>query len=71
MQTPLTLKYLAKNLGIIIGIVLVWRGIWHMLDAIDVWFFGGFHFWTGFIGVVVGILILYLPDQDLKEIEKL
>lgn len=41
MQTPLTLKYLAKNLGIIIGIVLVWRGIWHMLDAIDVWFFGG------------------------------
>jgi hypothetical protein len=71
MQKPLTLSYLGKNLGIIIGIVLVWRGIWYVLDALDMWLFGGHHLYTAIIGIVAGFLILYLPDKDLKEIEKL
>ncbi len=54
-----------------IGIVLVWRGIWHMLDYIDEVLFNGFSFWTGLIGLIVGILVLYIPDYDLKELEKL
>jgi hypothetical protein len=28
--------YFLKNLGTIVGIVLIWRGVWHVLDAIDI-----------------------------------
>lgn len=67
----LTLSYLAKNISIIIGLVLVWRGIWYVLDGLDVWVFGGSHAWTGLGGIIIGLIILYIPDKDLKEIEKL
>ncbi len=40
--------------------------IWNM-----VWLFGGSHLWTGLVGIIAGLLILYLSDKDLKEIEKL
>jgi len=67
----ISLGYFAKNLSVIIGIVLIWRGIWYTLDALDHLFFGGVHFWTGLLGIVLGLLVLYIPDRDLKEIEKL
>lgn len=67
----LTLQYLAKNISIVIGLVLIWRGIWYVLDGLDKWIFGGSHAWTALGGIIVGLLILYLPDKDLKEIEKL
>ena len=65
-----TLRHFAKDISIVLGLVLIWRGIWHALDDIDKWFFGGSHFWTSLAGIVLGLLILYLPDKDLKEIEK-
>ena len=68
---PLTLSYLAKNISVVIGLVLIWRGVWYILDGIDLFLFGGSHTWTAWGGVVLGLLILYLPDKDLKEIEKL
>ena len=72
MRKPkLTLQYLAKNMSIVIGVVLVWRGIWYVLDGLDELLFGGSHFWTAPGGIVIGLLVLYLPDKDLKEIEKL
>lgn len=64
-------RYFAETLLTVIGIVLVWRGIWYVLDAVDIAFFGGSHIWTGLGGVVVGLAVLYIPDGDLKEIEKL
>lgn len=67
----LTLRRFARDITIVLGLVLVWRGIWHALDDIDVWFFSGSHFLTSLSGIVIGLLILYLPDKDLKEIEKL
>lgn len=67
----LTLRYLATNISIIIGIVLVWRGIWYVLDELDKWIFGGGHIWSALGGIVFGLIILYLPDKDFKEIEKL
>lgn len=63
--------YFAKNLSVIVGIVFIWRGTWYILDAIDVWVFGGSHVWTAVAGVLVGLFILYIPDRDLKEIEQL
>ncbi len=64
-------RYLFKNLIVVLGLVLMWRGVWYVLDAIDKWLFGGSHFWTGLIGILVGLLILYLPDKNLDEIKRL
>lgn len=65
------LRYLARNLSVVLGIVLIWRGIWYVLDAIDELFFGGSHALTAFVGIALGLLILYIPDHDLKELGKL
>jgi len=70
-KNKITLQYLAKNISIVIGLVLIWRGIWYVLDALDRTIFGGSHLWTALGGVIVGLLVLYIPDKDLKEIEKL
>lgn len=67
----ITLKILAKDIFIIIGLVLIWRGIWYVLDELDKLIFGGSHAWTAIAGIIIGLVILYLPDGDLKEIEKL
>ncbi len=67
-----TLRYFVKNFGIIVGIVLIWRGIWALIDTVSIMFFGDATNWLiGVICIVMGFLILYLPDHDLKEIEKL
>jgi uncharacterized membrane protein YgaE (UPF0421/DUF939 family) len=71
LHHKMTAAYFAKNLGIIVGIVLVWRGIWYVMDVIDLVFFGGKHIYTAIGGIIAGFLILYIPDKDLKEIEKL
>ncbi|MFN3693233.1 MAG: hypothetical protein ACK4SL_04045 [Candidatus Paceibacteria bacterium] len=66
------IDYFIKNLGTIVGIVLIWRGIWHVLDQIDIAIIGDeTHLITAIGGIVIGFLILYIPDRDLKEIEKL
>ncbi len=64
-------RYFTKNISIVFGIVLIWRGIWYVLDEIDTVFFDDEHLLTAILGIIVGLLILYLPDRDLKELEKL
>ncbi|MEK7537197.1 MAG: hypothetical protein AAB584_02020 [Patescibacteria group bacterium] len=63
-------RYFAKNFTIVLSLVLIWRGIWYSLDFIDTGFFGT-HLYTALGGIILGIILLYLPDKDLKEIEKL
>ncbi|MBM3206667.1 MAG: hypothetical protein FJZ43_03545 [Candidatus Staskawiczbacteria bacterium] len=70
-KNKLTLSYLAKNIFVVVGLVLIWRGIWYALDSLDYLLFSGSHLWTALGGIIIGLLILYLPDKDLKEIEKL
>ncbi len=65
------LNYFSGNLFTVLGVVLIWRGIWYVLDELDIVFFGGTHIWSAIAGIIIGFLILYLPDKDLKEIEKL
>lgn len=65
------IRYLAHNLTIVISLVLIWRGIWYTLDFIDKVFFAGGHVLTALGGIALGVLLLYAPDHDLKEIEKL
>ena len=65
------LSYLAKNMSIVFSLVLIWRGIWYVLDAFDIYFLNGSHVFTAIGGIILGLLILYIPDKDLKEIEQL
>lgn len=65
------IRYFGKNFLAVAGIVLIWRGIWHILDQVDVRVFGGNTMITAAGGIIIGFLCLYLPDKDLKEIEKL
>lgn len=65
------IAYFAKNLNIVIGVVLIWRGIWHILDGVDIFIFNGSKAYTALGGIVVGLAMLYLPDKDLKELEKI
>ncbi len=63
--------YFVKNISVVLGIVLIWRGIWIILDKVDYALFGGDHIFTAVTGVIIGILILYIPDRDLKELGNL
>ncbi len=64
-------RYFRDNLAIVVGLVLIWRGIWYLLDAADYAFLGGSHIVSALLGIIAGLLVLYLPDRDLKELQKL
>jgi hypothetical protein len=64
-------RYFAHNFFNVLAIVLIWRGIWYVLDCIDGIIFRGEHIVTVIGGIVIGFAILYLPDKDLNELEKL
>lgn len=61
--------YFAEHLLAVVGIVLVWRGVWYVLDELDVLLFAGDHIWTALGGIVLGFVLLYYPDRDLKELK--
>ncbi|MEK7579936.1 MAG: hypothetical protein AAB469_01965 [Patescibacteria group bacterium] len=65
-------KYFIRNFLIVVSLVLIWRGIWYSLDGLDRFFLNNSeHLYTAIGGIILGIILLYLPDKDLKEIEKL
>ena len=65
------LKYFTKGISVAIGIILIWRGAWIILDLIDVLIFGGSHIVTAIGGIILGILMLYLPEKNLEALERL
>jgi len=71
MKQKNLLVYFIKNITTVIALVLIWRGIWYVLDGLDITLFGSSHTITAIGGIIVGLILLYLPDKDLKEIEKL
>ena len=46
-------------------VVLIWRGIWNLLDL---YFLRGHPILSNGIGILVGVIILYLPDRDIKDL---
>lgn len=72
MKTILKLPKKVREAALVmIGVVLVWRGMWIILDTIDIWLFGGSHMITGIIGVVLGFTILYYLDDELEGLSRL
>lgn len=70
MKYP-TWSYFIKNISVAAGIILIWRGIWVILDLVDQVIFGGNPIITAIIGIIIGVLILYLPEKNLKALERL
>lgn len=60
-----------KNVFAVVAVVLVWRGIWITMDIFDQIVFGGSHYITAIFGIVIGLIMLYILDDDLKEFERL
>ena len=46
-------------------VVLIWRGIWNLLDL---YFLRGHPILSNVIGILIGVIILYLPDRDIKDL---
>ena len=67
----LSVGYFTKNISIAVGIILIWRGVWVVLDWIDWWIFGDDHIITAVLGIIFGVVILYLPEHNLKTLERL
>ena len=54
-----------RNIIIVIGIVMVWRGAWALLDM---YLFPTKPFLSAIISIIIGAIILYLPDGSLKDL---
>jgi hypothetical protein len=65
------LGYFSRCFSIVVGLVLIWRGVWYVLDYFDLIFFDNNHLPLAIGGIILGLFILYIPDKDLKEIDKL
>jgi peptidoglycan biosynthesis protein MviN/MurJ (putative lipid II flippase) len=63
--------YFISSFGVVLGVVLVWRGVWYALDWLDTTYLGGTHWITVVGSIVLGFAILYLPDRNLSELRKL
>ena len=70
-MTPRKLLKLVRSFLVAVAIILIWRGTWYVLDIVDKHLFGGNHIFSAIGGIIAGIVILYLPDHDLKELAKL
>jgi len=46
-------------------VVLIWRGIWNLLDL---YFLKNHPILSNVIGILIGVIILYLPDRDIKDL---
>jgi len=53
------------KLLLILGVVLVWRGIWNLLDE---YFLPESFLFSNIAGIIIGIVLIYLPDNDLDEL---
>jgi len=64
-------SYFIRNLNIVVGLVLIWRGIWHGLDILEKIIGIDHTLFAPALGIVIGLILLYAPDRDLKELQKL
>jgi hypothetical protein len=71
LKTRATISRFLRTILIVVGVVLIWRGLWELLDAFDAYFYGGSHEWTALGGIILGFIILYVLDRDWQKIESL
>jgi len=47
------------------AVIIIWRGIWNLLDE---YLLPDNFLASNVLGIIIGLLILYLPDRDIKEL---
>ena len=63
------IKRVAGSIYVIFGVVLIWRGVWILLDKLDFLFFQEHETLVlAVISILVGLLLLYLHDHKLDEL---
>ena len=62
------LKRITGSLYVVFGLVLIWRGVWVILDRIDQYFFGRDTVGLALLGIIVGLVLLYLHDHRIDEL---
>ena len=62
------LKRITGSLYVAFGLVLIWRGVWVILDRIDHYFFGQDTVGLAILGIIVGLVLLYLHDHKIDEL---
>lgn len=58
-------RYFFDNVISAIGVILVWRGVWHLADM---YLFPEQPLISNLVSVLVWIMILYLPDGKIDEL---
>ena len=65
---PISLRMRKGFIGtllIVVAVILVWRGLWNLMD---IYIFPENELLSNIASVAIGLFLLYLPDQDLKEL---
>jgi len=62
-------KRIAGSMYVVIGVVLIWRGVWILLDKLDFLVFQEHETLVlAAISILAGLLLLYLHDHKLDEL---
>ena len=61
-------KRIAGSLDVAIGIVLIWRGLWVLLDRIEYWLFGHDTLGLAVASILVGLFLVYIHDHKVDEL---
>ncbi len=59
---------LRESVLALVGAVLIWRGIWVLLERFDARFFGGNHVLSALIGITIGVIMIYFADKDIEDL---
>lgn len=62
------LQMLKESIAVLVGAILIWRGIWVLLDLLDQWLFGGEHLFSAIFGIIIGAFLIYIVDRDLEDV---
>jgi hypothetical protein len=50
---------------LVVGVIFIWRGIWNFMDT---YFLPENFVVSNIIGIVIGLALIYLPDDDFDEL---
>ena len=67
-QLGISLKLAPKfylTLLVAIGVILVWRGIWNL---VDLYLFPKNPLLSNTTSILIGLFLLYLPDNNIEEL---
>ena len=68
MTAPKFIRRIAKSLYAVIGVVLIWRGVWVLLDRFDHHVFGYDSEITAVLGLILGFILLFVHDHKVDEL---